>query len=303
MTTARETDRVTVNRNYLSAEEPPMSRPTVSWNPLRYVNSMIDEGTPTLEEVCAQARDGFGLDHIELHHKSAGARDPKTAEATLRLLDRYGLRLSQWTCAPDFTHPDRAVREQELEEMKRDVDLALIMGAPGCRVTTGCRYPEVSEEQGVSWAAEYLLRVADYAQPKNIKLGLENHYRDRRWVNEDFAFRAKSFLAVFDRVKESWIGVNFDASNQVMSGEDPMEVLEVVKHKVWHMHASDRFPGQYAHSIVGEGSVQFNPIFVCLARIEYSGYISLEDNSSQGDEGTRRGLAFIHRKIDEHWKE
>src|SRR5436190_23798370 len=137
-----------------------MPRPIVSWNPLRYVNSMIDEGTPTLEAVFAQARD-FGLDHIELHHKSAGPRDLETAKATRRLLDRYGLRLSQWTCAPDFTHPDREVREQELAEMKRDVDLAAIMGAPGCRVTTGCRYPEVAEEQGVAWAAEYLLRVAD----------------------------------------------------------------------------------------------------------------------------------------------
>ena len=277
-----------------------MPRPTVSWNPLRYVNAMIDEGTPTLEEVFAQARE-FGLDHIELHHKSAGPRDLRTAEANCRLLDRYGLRLSQWTCAPDFTHPDRDTRERELEEMKRDVDLAAVMGAPGCRVTTGCRYPEVSEEQGVIWAAEYLLRLADYARPRNMKLGLENHYRDRRWVNEDFAFHAKSFLAVFERVKESWVGVNFDASNQVMVGEDPMEVLEVVKHKVWHVHASDRLPGQYAHSVIGEGSVRFDPIFACLAGIGYSGYISLEDNSSEGDEGTRRALRFIRHKIDEHW--
>ena len=277
-----------------------MPRPTVSWNPLRYVNAMIDEGTPTLEEVFAQARE-FGLDHIELHHKSAGPRDLRTAEANRRLLDRYGLRLSQWTCAPDFTHPDRDTRERELEEMKRDVDLAAVMGAPGCRVTTGCRYPEVSQEQGVTWAAEYLLRLADYAQPRNMKLGLENHYRDRRWVNEDFAFHAQSFLAVFERVKESWVGVNFDASNQVMVGEDPLEVLEVVKHKVWHVHASDRLPGQYAHSVIGEGSVRFDPIFACLAGIGYSGYISLEDNSSEGDEGTRRALRFIRHKIDEHW--
>jgi sugar phosphate isomerase/epimerase len=250
--------------------------------------------------VCAQARD-FGLDHIELHHKSAGPRDTQTAERNRVLLDRYGLRLSQWTCAPDFTHPDAATRANEMEEMKRDIDLAVILGAPGCRVTTGCRYPEVTEEQGVAWASECLLRMADYAQPRNIKLGLENHYRDRRWINEDFAFHAKSFLTVFDRVKDSWIGVNFDASNQVMVGEDPMEVLEVVKHKVWHMHASDRLPGRYEHSVIGEGSVKFDPIFACLAGIGYAGYISLEDNSSEGDDGTRRALRFIRGKIDEHW--
>src|SRR4029077_9153248 len=128
----------------------------------------------SLEAVCAQACD-FGLDHLELHHKSAGSRDLRTAETNRRLLDRYGLRLSQWTCAPDFTHPDRETRERELSEMKHDVDLAVVLVAPGCRVTTGCRYPEVTEEQGIAWAAEYLLRVADYAQSKKIRLGLENH--------------------------------------------------------------------------------------------------------------------------------
>src|ERR1700682_4190132 len=91
-------------------KEPLMPRPTVSWNPLRYVNSMIDDGTPSLESVLAQARD-FGLDHVELHHKSAGDRNERTAAVTRRLLDRYGLNLSQWTCAPDFTHPDRDTRE------------------------------------------------------------------------------------------------------------------------------------------------------------------------------------------------
>src|SRR5438128_1662729 len=51
----------------VSAEEDGMPLPIVSWNPLRYVNAMIDEGRPTLEEVCAEARD-LGLDHVEFHY-------------------------------------------------------------------------------------------------------------------------------------------------------------------------------------------------------------------------------------------
>jgi sugar phosphate isomerase/epimerase len=216
-------------------------------------------------------------------------------------MDRHGLRMSQFTCAPDFTHPDRDVREAQLAEMQENVELAGILGAPGCRITTGCKYDSVSREQGVAWAAEYFLRLAEYAEPRAIRLGMENHYRDRRWSNEDFAFHGDVFLEVFERVKESWVGVNFDASNQVMVGEDPMDVLRVVKHKVWHMHASDRFPGQYAHSVIGEGSVQFDPIFACLAQIGFSGYVSLEDGNPEGDAGTERALAFIRRKIGEHW--
>jgi sugar phosphate isomerase/epimerase len=277
-----------------------MARPTISWNPLRYVNSMMDEGRPTLAEVFAQARD-FGFDHVELHHGLLPARTEAGARDVRALLDRHGLRMSQFTCAPDFTHPDPAVREAQQAEMRENVDLALILGAPGCRITTGCKYDEVSREQGIAWAAENFLRLAEYAQPRGVRLGMENHYRDRRWSNEDFAFHGDVFLAVFERVKQSWVGVNFDASNQVMVGEDPMDVLRVVKHKVWHMHASDRFPGQYAHSVIGEGSVQFDPIFACLAEIGYDGYISLEDGNPEGDAGTARALAFIRCKVDEHW--
>jgi sugar phosphate isomerase/epimerase len=277
-----------------------MSVPRISWNPLRYINSMMDEGRPTLEEVFRQAVE-FGFDHLELHHGLLPGRRAGDAEAVRQQMDRHGLRLSMFTCAPDFTHPARSVRDAQLAEMCENVELTRILGAPGMRVTTGCRYDSVSREQGIAWASEYLLRLADVAQPRNVKLGMENHYRDRRWINEDFAFHGDVFLAVFERIKESWVGVNFDASNQVMVGEDPMDVLRVVKHKVWHMHASDRFPGQYAHSVIGEGSVDFDPIFATLAGIGYDGYISLEDGNPEGDAGTVRALDFVRRKIAEHW--
>jgi len=268
--------------------------PTVSWNPLRYVNPMMDEGKPTLEEVMAEARD-LGLSHVEWHY---GVIQPHTLEymrGIRDLHDRYGLRVSQWTCAPDFTHPDPA------EEMKHEVDVAELLGAGGVRVTAGCRHTGVSEEQGVEWAVQGLLALAEYAEPKGIRLGYENHYRDRRWTNEDFSFRQETFLTIFDRIKDSWVGVNFDCSNQLMTHNNPMAVLEVVKHKVWHSHASDRFPGKYDHSVIGEGSVDFDPIFACLASIGYEGYISLEDNNPEGHAGTVRAVAFIRRKIREHW--
>jgi sugar phosphate isomerase/epimerase len=277
-----------------------MPLPTVSWNPLRYVNSMIDEGRPSLEEVCDEARD-LGVDRVEFHYGVIPSHALEDMAGTRRVLERYGLRMSQWTCAPDFTHPDPAERERALAEMKHEVEVARVLGAAGCRVTAGCRHEGVTEEQGIAWAAENLLELARYAEPRRMRLGFENHYKDRRWQFEDFAFRKRTFLAIFQRVRHSWVGVNFDASNQLMCHEDPMEVLEIVKEKVWHMHASDRFPGQYAHSVIGEGSVNFDPIFACLAGIGYTGYVSLEDNNPEGHDGTVRAVAFIRRKLEEHF--
>src|ERR1051326_3528019 len=97
--------------------------PPLSWNPVRYINSMIDEGRPTLEELFLQARE-LGLEYVELHHALLPSRRPEDAEAVRRLLDRYGLGLSMLTCAPDFTHPDPAVREAQLAEMHENIELA-----------------------------------------------------------------------------------------------------------------------------------------------------------------------------------
>lgn len=274
--------------------------PILSWNPLRYVNGMIDAGAPSLEEVMSEAVD-LGLGHVEWHYGVVQPHDEPTMRDVRVLHDRMGLGVSQWTCAPDFTHPDPDERRSQLEEMKRQVEYARILGAGGVRVTAGCRHEGVSEEQGIEWAVEGLLALADYAAPRGVRLGYENHYRDRRWTHEDFSFRQQTFLAIFDRIKESPVGINFDCSNQLMTHNDPMEVLRVVGKKVWHCHASDRQPGRYDHSVIGEGSVDFDPIFSYLAGMGYAGYISMEDNNAEGHVGTVRATEFIRRKIEEHW--
>jgi len=277
-----------------------MSQPKIGWSPLRYIASMIDEGQPGFEAWFRQARE-WGVDYLEMHYR-VPPREPEALMEIRRLLDRYGLCLSQFICTPDFTHPDPAVRDAQFEFMRENVEIARTLGAVGCRVTAGCVYEGVSTEQGVQWAGEYLSRLGDYAESRGLRLGFENHYRDRYYgPNEDFCFHAEVYLAVFDRLKDSAVGVNFDCSNQVMIHEDPLAVLEVVKHKVWHVHASDRRPGSYQHSVIGEGAVDFDAIFGCLAGIGYDGFISLEDGSLEGDAGTARGLAFVRRKVAEYW--
>ncbi len=274
--------------------------PRISWNPLRYINSAIDGGWPPINRWLVQAKE-LGLEYVEIYHHLLPSKDLAAARSLRRLLDRLELGVSMLTCAPDFTHPDEAVREREFEGMLHSLRLAKELGAAGVRVTAGCEYPEVPTEVGLRWAADYLARLGEQAERIGVKLGLENHYRDRRWVNNDFAFRTEVFLQLYELIKDAAVGINFDASNQLMVGDDPMVVLEVVADKVWHMHASDRQPGRYAHSVIGEGAVDFDAIFSFLARRGYAGFISLEDGNAEGDSGTRRALEFVRRKVVQWW--
>jgi len=56
--------------------------------------------------------------------------------------------------------------------------------------------------------------------------------------------RLDVFLEVINQpslVDSPWFVVNYDPSNAIICGDDPLEVLAAVKHRVITMHASDRY--------------------------------------------------------------
>lgn len=276
-------------------------KPFLSWNPIRFLDAILDHHTMTVEDEMRLARE-FGLDWIEFHHALV-PMDLEEARTFRRVLDRHHLRVSMLTAAPDFTHPDPAERERQLEEMRRKCEVAEVIGARCLRGTVGCVHEGLTLEQGARNSAECLQRLADYAAAKNVTVVTENHYKDRRWTKEDFGWKTEGFLAVFDRLQDTPVMVNFDFSNQIMTGGDPVAVLEVVKHKVAHCHANDRKPGSYQHTVLGEGDCDIDAIFRILREVNYAGPISYEDGNALGDEGTRRGFAILREMIGRYWTE
>lgn len=276
-------------------------KPQIGWGPVRLLAPMLSEGKPSLVELFEMAK-GFGVDTIELHHAMIPTYDRRSLDNIVNLLQRYRLRVSMLTCAPDFTHPDPDEREHQLDEMKTKVVVARVLGAEGVRVTVGCAHEEVSREEGVKWAVEMLTRLAEFAHSRGVRLGLENHYKDRLWELPDFAFDPDVFLEVAEKLKGTPVGINFDCANPLMVNRDPVPILRAVADRVWHIHVSDRKAGEYAHRVLGEGDVPLEAVFAELARIGFSGVVSLEDGQAYaGDEGTKRSLAFLREQIAKYW--
>jgi sugar phosphate isomerase/epimerase len=108
-------------------------------------------------------------------------------------------------------------------------------------------------------------------------------------------------MDLYERLADTAVAVNFDTAQPVVMGSDAVALLEHVKHKVFNVHAGDRLPGQRAHSVIGRGAVDFDGVFSVLGAIGYRRFISVEDGSGEGDEGTREAMRFLQRKIDRHW--
>ena len=182
------------------------------------------------------------------------------------------------------------------------------LGGQYCRVLSGQRRPEVSRQDGLRYAAESIEACMPHAAAAGVTLIIENHYKDNYWQYPEFAQKIDVFCDLVDRIDSPHFGVNYDPSNTILAGEDPLELLERVKHRVVTMHASDRYLAEgtiedlrreedsvgYAkrlsHGEIGKGMNDYDAIFGTLAGVGFDGWISIEDGVDGMDQLRKRGL-------------
>ena len=225
-------------------------------------------------------------------------------------------------CSPDFTHPDASKRLSAIDYQKRMIEVCYKLGGPGsvCRVLSGQRWPEVQIEQGLDYAAEGILACIPTAEACGVVLGIENHYKDGFWLYPEFAQKKEIFLRLLERIPHSTsFGVQYDPSNAVVAGDDPLELLDAVLPRVVSMHASDRYlaPGAtlddlknaegsagysklLLHGVTGKGLNNYPEIFRRLSSTGYSGWISIEDGMNGMGE-MRESLDFLHRMVETYF--
>lgn len=278
--------------------------------PKCYMDDLVVRRSMSLFDWIEMAAD-LPIDGLEFYDGFLESFEEAYVEKVLSALERHGLEMPMLCCSSDFTRPDPAERAREVEREKSLIDLTARLGGKFCRVLSGQRRPEVSREQGVRWVVECIQEAAEYAGQKRIVLAMENHYKDNYWEHPEFAQKREVFLEIVNRIESPWFGVQFDPSNAVVAGEDPLELLEQVKRRVVTMHASDRFlkPGHtlgelraiedskgYAailsHGVVGKGMNDYASIFRILRGAGFDGWVSIEDGLN-GLEEIRASAEFL----------
>jgi sugar phosphate isomerase/epimerase len=158
------------------------------------------------------------------------------------------------------------------------------------------------------------------AREHEVILGLENHYKDGFWKFPEFAQSKPVFMKILESIPDrANFGVQYDPSNAIVAGDDPVDWLRLVQDRVVSMHASDRslakgatledlrqsdgtlgYSPKLQHGVVGKGLNNYPAIFQTLARNRYAGWISIEDGM-HGMEEMAESLAFLRRMIDQHF--
>ena len=191
-----------------------------------------------------------------------------------------------------------------------------------CRVLSGQRYPEVSREQGVAWVIDAIEKLLPVARECDVVLGMENHYKDGFWKYPEFAQKKDVFLEIVSAISDKrHFGVQYDPSNAIVAGDDPVALLREVADRVVSMHASDRYLAvgtsldelrqsdgtigyspNLRHGVTGQGLNDYDAIFRILADHHYSGWVSIEDGMNGMDE-MAESLAFLRQMSDKYFPE
>jgi sugar phosphate isomerase/epimerase len=277
--------------------------------PKCFMDQLVRDRTMTVFDWIEMAAD-LPIDGLELYDGFLASLEEAYLEKVRGALARRHLAMPMLCCSPDFTRPD-AERRQEIARERRLIEVTAILGGQSCRVLSGQRRPEVTRAQGVRWVVESIKELLAYAAEKKVVLTLENHYKDNYWQYPEFAQKRDVFLEIVNQIDSPWFGVQYDPSNAIVAGEDPLELLESVKHRVVTMHASDRFlkPGHtleelrriedsvgYAailsHGVIGQGLNDYPRIFRLLREVGYQGWVSIEDGLN-GLEEIRASAEFL----------
>ena len=263
--------------------------------------------------------DELRVDGLEFYNNFADVKDSKNWSTVRKAVEETGMVIPMMCASPDFTIPDPILRKQEVEKEIYAIEMSAALGAKYCRVLSGQRRKDITKEEGMNYVVDSINACIPTAEKLGITLIIENHYKDDFWTEPEFAQMMDVFVDLVGRIDSKSFGVNYDPSNVIAAGEEPLELLEKIKHRVVTMHASDRYLANgtiedlrkaeggsagyvsfFKHGVIGKGLNDYDAIFKTLKDVGFDSWISIEDGVDGMDQ-MHESADFLREKIKKYW--
>lgn len=242
--------------------------------------------------------------------KFAFSRPTQTSEERDALFGSYrsvgydGLQLKHVQYAPYIAEPERFIQEWgglpgigsalitggTLDEASRKSMQSLFKFAEkiGTELIVFCHgvsRKHVSHED-IRIYAGMLSELGKSARQHGVSLSLHHHFDQPVMYRDDFDI-------FFDNVKDDAVRLTIDTAHLVKSGIiDVAEVITSFAPVIDNFHMKDFANGEWR--VLGEGDIDFGPIFNAVGAVRYKGWISADEESgSDIVPGMRQCLSFL----------
>ena len=273
-------------------------------------SGLVGSGKMEQIAVIAKAKE-MGFDVIEFSTISvpSGKTLPDYARELRKESARVGIQIVNYTIGADFLKGSGGDLQAEIARVKREVDVAEILGVPGMRHDASGGWPADhvgarSFEAALPRLAEGCRKVTEYAATKGIKTMVENH----GFFCQD-SIRVEQLVTA---VNHPNFGVLIDMGNFLCADDDPAMAVGRLMPYAFHCHAkdfhvkpgTDAFPGKgwfksragnyLRGAIIGHGNV---PVLHCLKIMDKEGFQGVLSIEFEGIEDVLMGIQMGHDNL------
>lgn len=272
----------------------------------------IGAGKMTQLDCVAKAKE-IGFDAIEFIDIDGKTYEEKVENAKkIRAeADRVGIMINAYTISACLFGGSEEADKAEIERLKRQLDIAKILGAPVmrhdvCR-TLGKSGKARSFDLMLPTIAKNARAVTEYAETLGIRTCTENH----GIIAQD----SDRVERLFNAVAHDNYGLLVDIGNFICVDENPVTAVSRVAPYAIHAHVKDmiiretpigncrnatRGCNYFCGAVVGEGDIPVKKCLAVLKKAGYSGCLSVEyEGSEDCIAGIKRGLANLKGILSE----
>ncbi|HUX52175.1 MAG TPA: sugar phosphate isomerase/epimerase family protein [Spirochaetia bacterium] len=247
----------------------------------------------TFEQMIAAAEQ-FGFQGVSIR-TAEGTTDllglpdfsARLPESRARLRDT-GVELLCVSTGVRFASELRQEREDQLDEARRYIDLALELSAPFVRIFGGPVEPTPDYERTMNYVVEGFRSATDYAGPLGVEVLVETH--------DTFA-KGSSTRDILNRVGREAVGVIWDILHSLRNGESFRDTVAELGTDVRNVHLKDSSDFDSRHfdvTLCGEGRVPIRDALMLLDASGYSGYYEFEWEKAWNPGIPPASVAFPH---------
>ena len=173
-----------------------------------------------------------------------------------------GLDISGTGVRNDFTHPDPARRNADVELVKSWIECSARLGAPVLRVFAGNGIPAGRTEDEVNgWIVDGIRKCVEHARKFGVLISVQNH--------NDFIRTSGQVLRILKMVDSEWFGLNLDIGS-FRIGDPYDEIARVLPYAITCQIKESVYFGEK------EVKTDLNRLFKLFKDAGYRGYLPLE---------------------------
>ena len=143
-----------------------------------------------------------------------------------KLCEKAGVRISGLSSHTPLCKPDISGNY-----LKQAIRFASECGAPVVNTDEGPKPAWTTADEDHVLMRYVLQEAAMFAENRNILIGLEPH--------QQYSQTPEGLDRIYGLVDSPVMGINFDAGNSYLCGQDPLAWLEHVKDRLVHLHAKE----------------------------------------------------------------